>query len=291
MGYIVQAMLQKRKDKKKDKKKQKAVDFEDGPPPGQGTGGEAAAAKGDISAPQQPREVTAEELADEEFGPVKEKKGKKKGVNKPKEGMCFVVESRKAIFTRALPDEEDEAAPETSQPKEVPAPTVSETVPGADDDDGDAGDGPKLLSKKEKEKIKKEKERAKKKVQATAKKVEKAVVGGEDEAATPAPGPAASALPAEGGDEDEGGEDATASKNKKKKKKKKKGEEEEEEDKPAPAPAPAPAAKTVGKKAGGQLAALRAMMEERKRLEEEAKRKEEEARRFVLSLVHRVCLI
>jgi len=104
MGYLVQAMLQKRKDKKKDKKKQKAVDFDDGPPPGQGSDGEAAAAKGDISAPQKPKEMTAEELADEEFGPVKEKKGKKKkGANKPnkeEKGMCVVVESHEIILTR-----------------------------------------------------------------------------------------------------------------------------------------------------------------------------------------------
>ena len=101
MRYVVQAMLQKRKDKKKDKKKQRTVDFDDGPPPGQGSDGEAAAAKGDISSPQKPREMTAEELADEEFGPVKEKKGKKEGANKPKKeenGMCFVVESRKTIY-------------------------------------------------------------------------------------------------------------------------------------------------------------------------------------------------
>lgn len=106
MGYIVQAMLQKRKDKKKDKKKQKVVDFDDGPPPGEGSDGEASAAKGDISAPQKPREMTAEELADEEFGPVKEKKGKKKkGSNKPKkeeDGTCSVVESHKNILMRGF---------------------------------------------------------------------------------------------------------------------------------------------------------------------------------------------
>lgn len=104
MGDIVQAMLQKRKDKKKDKKKHKAVDFDDGPPPGQGSDGEAAAARGDISAPQKPKEMTAEELADEEFGPVKEKKGKKKkGANKPnkeEKGMPPVIGSHETSLTK-----------------------------------------------------------------------------------------------------------------------------------------------------------------------------------------------
>ena len=57
--------------------------FEDGPPPGEGSDTEAAAAKGDISAPKPGVQMTAEELADEEWGPVKKdkkgKKGKKKG--------------------------------------------------------------------------------------------------------------------------------------------------------------------------------------------------------------------
>jgi translation initiation factor 5B len=52
------------------------VSFESGPPPGEGSEGEAAAAKGDISAPKSGVAVTADDLADEEWGPVKEK-GKK----------------------------------------------------------------------------------------------------------------------------------------------------------------------------------------------------------------------
>ncbi|KAI0637635.1 hypothetical protein C8Q77DRAFT_378932 [Trametes polyzona] len=79
-----------KKDKKKDKKKGGAdddngsVSFADGAKPGEGSDGEDAAAKGDISAPQKAVQMTAEELADEEWGPVKEKgkkgkKGKKKG--------------------------------------------------------------------------------------------------------------------------------------------------------------------------------------------------------------------
>jgi len=277
VGYVVQAMLQKRKDKKKDKKKQKAVDFDDGPPPGQGSDGEAAAAKGDISVPQKPKEMTAEELADEEFGPVKEKKGKKKkGSNKTKgeeNGMCYVVESHKTTLLKSYVDDESKAVPETSEPKEAPTLSKSEPAPDVDDDDGDAGDGPKILSKKEKEKIKKEKERAKKKAQAAAKKAENATGGGGEDGA-PAPAPAAG----EGGDEDDGAEGAATSKKKKKKKKKKGEDEDEDEDKPAPAPA----AKVAGKKGPGvQLAALRAMMEERKRLEEEARKQEEERRRSV----------
>ena len=72
-----------KKDKKKDKKGGNDVKFDDGPPPGEGSDTEAAAAKGDISAPKSGVQMTAEELADEEWGPVKKdkkgKKGKKKG--------------------------------------------------------------------------------------------------------------------------------------------------------------------------------------------------------------------
>jgi translation initiation factor 5B len=59
------------------------VSFESGPPPGEGSDGEAAAAKGDISAPKSGVAVTADDLADEEWGPVKEKGKKvKKGTAK-----------------------------------------------------------------------------------------------------------------------------------------------------------------------------------------------------------------
>ena len=59
------------------------MSFENGPPPGGGSDGEAAAAKGDISAPKSGVVVTADDLADEEWGPLKErgkkvKKGKAK---------------------------------------------------------------------------------------------------------------------------------------------------------------------------------------------------------------------
>jgi len=58
------------------------VTFESGPPPGEGSDGEAAAAKGDISAPNSGVAVTADDLADEEWGSVKEKDKVKKGKSK-----------------------------------------------------------------------------------------------------------------------------------------------------------------------------------------------------------------
>lgn len=75
-----------KKDKKGGKKATVEVSFADGPSPGRGSDGEAAAANGDISAPQKPAQMTAEELADEEWGPVKEKgkKGKKGKAKKSK---------------------------------------------------------------------------------------------------------------------------------------------------------------------------------------------------------------
>ena len=78
----IKASSQKnKKEKKKEKKggaaKWNDVSFADGPAPGEGSDGEAAAAKGDISAPKAGVQMTADELADEEWGPVKGKKGKK----------------------------------------------------------------------------------------------------------------------------------------------------------------------------------------------------------------------
>lgn len=71
----------------KNKKKGKRADvaFEDGPAPGEGSDTEAAAATGDISVAKKPVEMTAEDLADEEWGPVKEK-GKKAKKGKGKKG-------------------------------------------------------------------------------------------------------------------------------------------------------------------------------------------------------------
>lgn len=61
------------------------MSFESGPPPGEGSDGEAAAAKGDISAPKSGVAVTGDDLADEEWGPAKEK-GKKVKKGKAKKG-------------------------------------------------------------------------------------------------------------------------------------------------------------------------------------------------------------
>ena len=72
-----------KKSKKKDDNKEPSVSFASGAPPGEGSDGEAAAAKGDISAPKSGVTVTADDLADEEWGPVKEK-GKKVKKSKAK---------------------------------------------------------------------------------------------------------------------------------------------------------------------------------------------------------------
>lgn len=90
---------------------------------------------------------------------------------------------------------------------------------------------------------------------------------------TPA-APAVEEAGKEAGGEAEGGDSAAAAA---KKKKKKKGKKDEDAGPPAAVPAPTP---VIGKKAGG-LGALRAMMEEKKRLEEEARRREEEERRRI----------
>ncbi|KAH8834190.1 P-loop containing nucleoside triphosphate hydrolase protein [Flagelloscypha sp. PMI_526] len=143
--------------------------------------------------------------------------------------------------------------------------------PVADEDDGgeDAEGGPKILTKKEKEKLKKEKEKAKKKAQAAAKKATQA----EEEPEKPAE----PSKDEEDNDEDEeGGKELSAAAKKKKKKKAAQAakkaaavaESESEEEKPEPV--------ATGKKAKGKLGALKAAMEERRRLEEEAQRKLEE---------------
>ncbi|KAI0829268.1 hypothetical protein BC628DRAFT_1337291 [Trametes gibbosa] len=241
-------------DKKKDKKKGGAADdngsvsFADGPDPGEGSEGEEAAAKGDISAPQKAVQMTAEELADEEWGPVKEKgkkakKGKKKGKTQDDEN-----------------DEEKLDAP-SSRVEATPSPAPESKA----DEDGDGAEdgGPKILSKKEKEKLKKEREKAR--MSSAAKKV-----GGED-AASPesaaAPSPSA---PAEGEDDDEG--DGGVEGESKKKKKKKKAKKDEEPT------APAPAAK---KKGPSGISALKALMEEKRRIEEETRMKIEEERKRI----------
>ncbi|KAK7471227.1 eukaryotic translation initiation factor 5B [Stygiomarasmius scandens] len=232
-----------KKDKKKNKKDAEPA-FDD-PPPDEGVDGEAHDDK-------KPVEVTAEDLADEEWGPVKEK-GKKGKKGKAKKGKAQQAEEA----------EEDEelslAKAEESTPVEV-----EKTEPTVKDDENaeDGGGEVKILSKKEKEKLKKEREKAKKKAQAAAKKAEGAV-------AEAPPSPAPAAKPDEE-DEDEPEAEAGGKDSKKKKKKKAKKDEDS-----SPAPAAAPS-----KKKGG-ISALKALMEEKKRLEEEAKRAEEEERRRI----------
>ncbi|KAG8865717.1 hypothetical protein FRC20_009560 [Serendipita sp. 405] len=242
------AMLQKRKDKKKTKKGTNDENDEKGLD-------ESTAAVELKPA----KEMTAEDLADEEFGPIKEKGKKKKGKDKK-------------TVSKPAPDEEgDQENAQTAAPTDAPG----------DDASGDEGDGgPKLLSKKEKEKLKKEKERAKKKAQAAAKKTQTGGEEGEDgdaKAAAPPPptDPNASETKEKEDDEDGGEADAAAKKKKKKKKAKK------EDDDEAPAPASAPVATTSKKKAPAGIAALKAALEQKRLAEEEAKRKLEEERRRI----------
>ncbi|TDL29015.1 hypothetical protein BD410DRAFT_810858 [Rickenella mellea] len=319
----------KKKDKKKGKKgfdeEPQSVSFADGPRPGEGSDTEAAAAKGDISASKKPVEVTADDLADEEWGPVKGKDKKKKGKkgktheddieNKLVEGSGVdgagadgkgdESAAKKPVEVTAddLADEEwgpvkekgkktkgkkgkgkvnedEEPEPPADIQKDEPPQTTEPATKTEETNDQDEEDEPedagtKVLSKKEKEKLKKEREkvaRAKKKAQAAAKKV--ATGETEDSPAPAAPASSTPAAPAPAKDEDDEDDGGAAEGGKSdKKKKKKKGKKDEE-------PAPAPAAS--GKKKGpGGLGALKALMEEKKRLEEEARRQEEEERKRI----------
>ncbi|KAL4241296.1 translation initiation factor 5B [Abortiporus biennis] len=243
---VIKASTNKSKKDKKKAKKSESVTFEDGPSPGHGSDTEAAEAKGDISAPQKPVQMTAEELADEEWGPVKDKKGNK---NKNKKA-------------KAEADTEDG---QQEEPKPAEETAAAEEEIKADDGEAD-GSAPRLLSKKEKEKLKKEKEKAKKKAQAAAKRAAQ----GDAEPTTPV----ASQPELENADDEEEGEgEGGAAKSDNKKKKKKKAKKDEE-----PAPAPAPSGK---KKAPAGISALKAMMEEKKRLEEEERKRIEEERKRI----------
>jgi len=111
-----------------------------------------------------PVEMTADDLADDEWGPSKDK-GKKGKKGKGKKGKAQ--------------NEEEEAAPDNisasvtlnldpSQGADKSTPTISSApqVPSAEpqedgdnDADEDADAGPKVLTKKEKEKLKKEREK------------------------------------------------------------------------------------------------------------------------------------
>ncbi|KAI0761761.1 hypothetical protein BC629DRAFT_1584115 [Irpex lacteus] len=240
LGSVIKASSNKGK---KDKKKNKRSTLDDEP---EETNGEAALSKA-------PVEVTADDLADEEWGPVKGKKGKK---GKGKKGKA------------AQDDEDEDAAPEITlaspsgaAEEKAQAPT-SAPAPGVDEADEEEDGGPKVLSKKEKEKLKKEREKAKKKAQAAAKKA-----GQADPAETPAPEAAAPlATVDKANEDDEEGEEGAAGGASSKKKKKKKAKKDEE-----PAAAPTPAA---GKKKGASGI-------KKKRLEEEARQREEEERKRI----------
>lgn len=237
----------KASSKKKDKKKNKKAAAEEDVDFANGDAAEDAAPKA------APKEVTAEELADEEWGPAKEK-GKKGKKAKGKKGKA------------ADEEEANEEAAGTPEPTQAVAPAAPSPAPKDEEEGEDGEGGPRILSKKEKEKLKKEREKAKKKAQAAAKKA----TGGASAEKTPEPeaAPAVAAPAPEKEEEDEEEEGGAGGDAAKKKKKKKKGAKKEEE--------PAPAA---GKKKGpAGISALKALMEEKKRLEEEARRREEEER-------------
>ncbi|KAI0034407.1 hypothetical protein K488DRAFT_84025 [Vararia minispora EC-137] len=242
---------------KREKKKAKPDPFEE---PLYDDGDDANTEKEISVVSKAPVEMTAEELADEEWGPAKEK-GKKGKKGKGKKGNVGAEED---TTPAEAPLETKEGGP---APASAPAP-----VADADGDDAVDDEAPKILSKKEKERLKKEKEKAKKKAQAA----KKAQTAAEDQQepttsaiAEPAPASKPSASPAGAAEEEADEEEAVGGADAKKKKKKKKVKKDEES---APAPK---------KKGGANISALKALMEERKRLEEEARQKEEEERRRI----------
>ncbi|KAK0191521.1 hypothetical protein F5146DRAFT_1224243 [Armillaria mellea] len=242
-GGLMSAIKANSGKNKKDKKKakQQPVDLDD------------AEENEEAEAKKQPVEMTAEELADEEWGPVKDKGKGKKG--------------KKGKAAKGKPTEDEE--PEVQAKEETQSTTVEPSpipaTPAADvDEDDEEGGGVKILSKKEKEKLKKEREKAKKKAQAAAKKEAAAP-------STPAAAPPTEPTPPTPAGDDEGdGDEAAATGAASKKKKKKKAAKKDDESAPAPAPT---------KKKAGAISALKAIMEEKKRLEEEA-RKAAEAERL-----------
>ncbi|KAG9019509.1 hypothetical protein FRB90_001170 [Tulasnella sp. 427] len=213
------------------------------------------------------QEMTADDLAELEFGPAKGKKGKGKKGGKGKK------------------DEDEPPPAEEAAPAPAPAEEAAPSPAPAAEDEEEEG-GKKVLSKKDKERLKKEKEKEKKRLEAEAKKKEfEAALGGPKETASPSvatPAEPAAAEPEAGG--------AKLSKAQKKKMKTAFAGVEE-----TPAEPVASTSAAGGKKGkGGKIAALREAMEaqklaqleaerkaeeERKRLEEEEKRKEEEAKR------------
>ncbi|KAK2462273.1 hypothetical protein APHAL10511_005579 [Amanita phalloides] len=242
--------------KKKDKKKSKkgTEDVHDGSAEVADIAAEDGGAKNAI-------QVTADSLADEEWGQAKEKKKKDK---KKKEK-----------------DPADEGDGQIDGDKPV-ATVVDEPIVAPDEapvaEEGDEDTGSRILSKKEKERLKKEKDKAKKKAQVAAKKAAEtdtvspaaSVAVAVEDTSQPVTQEAAEDKDVEGDDVD-----AALGKSDAKKKKKKKAKKEDDL-----APVAAPPAAASGKKKSG-ISALRALMEEKKRLEEEARRREEEERKRI----------
>ncbi|KAG7096504.1 hypothetical protein E1B28_003934 [Marasmius oreades] len=287
----IKASSKSKKDKKKAKKENIPIDVDEEPHD-----------EAEPSASKKPVEMTAEDLAEEEWGPVKEK-GKKGKKGKDKRGKAGDP-AQEEVQEPTLPSKADDTESSSKKPGEMTADDLVDAEWGRSakekgkkgkkgkekeekaeelGDDGEEHEAPpakadvaakevpapaeenndelgedtgevKILSKKEKERLKKEREKAKKKLQAAAKKAT-----GVDAVKPSTPEPVE--------DDEEKDEDGGKADSKKKKKKKAKKDEDS---------TPAPAASTK-KKAG--ISALKAMMEEKKRLEEEARRAEEEERK------------
>ncbi|KAG1715673.1 hypothetical protein ID866_1477 [Astraeus odoratus] len=267
MSVIKANTTKSKKEKSKKKGRYLAADPED----------EDLEPSPSVSTAPEPRPVTDDE-EDVIPGPAAKKKKKKKGKKdddaEPPPSSPVVLDpdaepegaegggpaAKKKKKKKGKKDDDSEAVPLPS------APAAPEVVTGKDDGDADEEGGAAVSAAK-----KKKKKKGKKDADADA---DAGVDAGEVHSTPAAPEPEAKK---EDGEEGEGG-DATGSAAKKKKKKKAKKDDESTITPAAPAaPVPAPAA---GKKKGG-LSALRAMMEEKKRLEEEAKRKEEEERRRI----------
>jgi translation initiation factor 5B len=109
---------------------------------------------------KKPVEVTAESLADEEWGPVKEKKRKGKGKkgNAVEEEEEAKVEEEKGTLIRNLLTEIStyDLSIAVVELSPTPAATSDDKVEAADELEGG---GTKILSKKDKEKLKKEREK------------------------------------------------------------------------------------------------------------------------------------
>ena len=172
----------------------------------------------------------------------------------------------KAPIQGTVDDLLDDEFPEDKPKKKGGAQKQETQADDAGADDAEDDGAPRILTKKEKEKLKKEKEKAKKKAQAAAKKAASASQpskqdAADDDADADAAAPAA--------DADAAKDDSTpAASSDKKKKKKGKGAD------PAPA---APAASSAPKKINPQLAALQARIAAQKKAEEEAEQARLEA--------------